>query len=238
MDADHLREEFDRLANTAFETLELRRYLASPLTWAGHHARLALLRDYLVPTNRDCWAYVMGAAPLDVKRVIWQHEQEELIYDPRLGAPHAPTHEDRPDRAPGASPAADAVVPPPGVLVAMYARRQFAKDSPWLAGLAASHILERINDPTVVRGGGLVQRKVRQMLEDLGVSPEQVPARYRVHADADVEHGRLVWSVFERYVRDAATYELALEGARFGLACFRVYAGAVGDLMAQAAPTS
>ncbi|HLH26896.1 MAG TPA: hypothetical protein VK066_30585 [Chloroflexota bacterium] len=235
MDASALRQEIDQLCNDLFDTVELRRYFARPLTWPAERTRMAMLRRYFVPTNRDCWAYVMGGAPLDVKRAIWEHEQDELIFDPRLGAAHVDA-----DRAPGgASPgpsARDAAIEaPPGVRVATFARVEYARHSPWLAGLAASHVLERINDPSVIQGPALVQRQVNHLIEDLGVPPDQIPPRLRVHLDADVEHARSIWGVFEQYVRDAASYAEALAGARMGLDCFRVYAGAVGDLMVSAA---
>ena len=79
MDANGLRQEIDQLCNDVFDTLELRRYFARPLTGPGERVRIAMLRRYFVPTNRDCWAYVMGGAPIGVKRVIWQHEKDELI---------------------------------------------------------------------------------------------------------------------------------------------------------------
>ena len=43
--------------------------------------------------RRDCWAAVSCKAPLDVKRAIWEHEKDELIYDPRMGKAHV-TEED------------------------------------------------------------------------------------------------------------------------------------------------
>ena len=235
MDAGGLRQEIDQLCNALYDTLEMRRYFARPLTWPGERVRMTMLRRYFVPTNRDCWAYVMGGAPLDVKRAIWQHEQDELIFDPRLGAAHVDA-----DRAPGSTVTGsnapwDAIEAAPGVRVAMFARVEYARHSPWLAGLAASHILERINDPTVIQGPALVQRQVNHLMEDLGVPPDEIPARLRVHLDADVDHARLIWGVFEQHVRDAVSYAEALDGARMGLSCFRVYAGAVGDLMASAA---
>jgi hypothetical protein len=177
----------------------------------------------------------MGSAPLDVKRAIWQHEQDELIFDPRLGAAHVDADGAPGSAATGLNALGDAIEAPPGVRVAMFARVEYARHSPWLAGLAASHILERINDPTVIQGPALVQRQVNHLMEDLGVPPDEIPARLRVHLDADVDHARSIWSVFEQHVRDAASYAEALEGARMGLSCFRVYAGAVGDLMASAA---
>jgi len=234
MQAEQLRAELNQMCNDVFETLELQRYFASPLTWPGHRAKSAMMRRYFVPTNRHCWAHVMGNAPIDVKQVIWKHEEDELIFDPRLNGPHVSSDDERPERgsADGAEP--EAIEPPSGVLIAMFARVQYAKNSPWLAGLAASHIMERINDPTVINGPALVQRGVDQMIKDLKVAPDQIHAGARVHLDADIEHATLTWSAFERHVRDDATRAQAIEGARFGLDCFRVYASAVGDLMAKA----
>src|SRR5437762_4976166 len=130
MDANRLRQDLVQLSNAAFDTLELRRYFARPLTWPGERVRMAMLRRYFVPTNRDCWAYVMGGAPIDVKRVIWQHEEDELIFDPRLGAAHVDA-----DGAPGGArpdpPALDdALAAPPGMRVAMFARVEYARHSP------------------------------------------------------------------------------------------------------------
>ena len=235
MDANRLRQDIVQLSNAIFDTLELRRYFARPLTWPGERVRMAMLRRYFVPTNRDCWAYVMGGAPIDVKRVIWQHEKDELILDPRLGAAHVDAGGALPGGASSPTEVGDEIEAPPGVRVAMFARVAYARHSPWLAGLAASHILERINDPTVIQGPALVQRQVTHLIEDLGVAPDEIPARLRVHLDADIAHAASIWGVFERYVRDAASYAQALEGARLGLDCFRVYAGAVGDLMASTA---
>ena len=236
MYADRLREALNRMSNEVYDTLELRRYFASPLTRPGSEVRNAMMRHYFVPTNRDCWAYVMGGAPIDVKQVIWKHEQDELIFDPRLGAAHVAADGDRPDRERPDAVVPEGIEPPSGVVVAMFARRQFAKDSHWLPGIAASHIMERMNDPTVVKDGALVQRGVRQLREDLHVPEEQLPANARVHQDADVEHAGMLWGVFERHVRGEDTYRQAMYGAKFGLDCFRVYAGAVGDLMASVAP--
>ena len=34
---------------------------------------------YYVQNRRDCWGYVQGSAPLDVKRIVWEHEEDELV---------------------------------------------------------------------------------------------------------------------------------------------------------------
>jgi hypothetical protein len=231
--ARRLREELDRMCNDVFDTPELQRYFPRPLTWPAHRVKSTLMQRYFVPTNRDCWAYAMAAAPMDVKAIIWKHEEEELIHDPSLGGPHVPVEADRPDREHSFAEPPEGVEVPPGAVVALYARRQFAKDSSWLAGLASIHVIERTNDPTVIQGPALAQRGINQLLEDLHVPWEQVSAQSRVHVDADIEHSALTWRAFERYVRDEVTYAQAFHGATMGLSFLRTYAGAVGELMAR-----
>jgi Bacterial extracellular solute-binding protein len=49
------------------------------------------------------------------------------------------------------------------------------------------------------------------------------------------EHSGLIWAVFEKYVKDEATCRQVVNDARESLECFRVYAGGVGEAMANAA---
>jgi hypothetical protein len=226
------QQELDRMANEVFETPELKRYFSSPLTWAGYHVKRAMWSRYANPTHRDCWAYVMGAAPIDVKQVIWRHEKDELIFDERLGRAHVAwdkEEEEEKSRDKGFE------VPeaPPGVRVACWGRVHIAKNSPWLEGLAASHIIERLNNPKVVKEGlTLSRRGVNQVMNDLKVPFDELSPSARVHLDADEEHSALTWSVFERHVKGEEVFSQSIRGAKRSLDCFRVYADAVGNLMA------
>lgn len=225
------RADFDKMSNEVFETPELKRYFASPLTWAGDRIHSGMIRHYFVPNRRDCWAYVMAAAPIDVKQVIWHHEEDELIPDRTpIGLAHGSRDRDS-QEVRGDQDKPEIL---PGVKVACYAWILIAKDHPWLEGLAASHILARINDPTVIKGPALAQRGMNQRVKDLGVKIEELPPSARVHLEADTVHTNLTWSPFERYVTDEGTYGQAIRGARESLECFRVYAGSVGDAMAAA----
>ena len=40
---------------------------------------------HYVSNRRDCWGFVAGASPLSVKRLIWEHEGEELMGDKAAG---------------------------------------------------------------------------------------------------------------------------------------------------------
>ena len=67
---------------------------------------------YYGANRRDCWAFVSGKAPLDVKRAIWEHEKDELIHDARMGRAHV-TEQDLRER--------DESLLVPGAKAAFYA---------------------------------------------------------------------------------------------------------------------
>jgi hypothetical protein len=43
---------------------------------------------HYIKSRRDCWGAAAVKAPLDVKRAIWEHEKDELIFDKRMGSAH------------------------------------------------------------------------------------------------------------------------------------------------------
>ncbi|MBM2806509.1 MAG: hypothetical protein HW419_4402, partial [Deltaproteobacteria bacterium] len=150
-------KQLDVMVNQWYETPEIRRLLAVPLT----PARLAfrqLHMNFFSNNRRDCWAAVSCKAPLDVKRAIWEHEKDELIYDPRMGKAHV-TEEDL-----GNNKESDMI---PGARAAFYAWLHCAQEKPWLEGLACSHILERRNNDQIVKGGTLTQRLVQRQEVEL-----------------------------------------------------------------------
>ena len=75
------------MVNDQFDSVEFKAFLDLPLTM--ERGRFYVVQNALYTSNRrDCWGYVQGGAPLDVKRVIWEHESDELINDPRAGMDH------------------------------------------------------------------------------------------------------------------------------------------------------
>ena len=74
----NLLNTLDQMVNDQFESVEFKNFLAVPLTL--ERGRFYVVQSALYTSNRrDCWAYVQGGAPLEVKRVIWEHESDELI---------------------------------------------------------------------------------------------------------------------------------------------------------------
>ncbi len=216
-------QKLDQMVNHWYETPEIKRMLSVPLT----PARLAFRRLHMTffgNNRRDCWAAVACSAPLDVKRAIWEHEKDELIYDPRMGKAHV-TEEDL-----GANKESDLL---PGARAAFYAWLYCAREKPWLEGLACSHILERRNNDRIVRGGTLTQRLVRRQELELGIKKEHQDIGTQVHLIADVDHSALLDEVFRRYVIDDFAAQQVLRGAEESLAIERCFHGAVATAMAE-----
>lgn len=226
-----LNAELDEMANRQFETPEFRDLLALPLTLA--RARLlAINMAHYVRNRRDCWGYVQGAAPLDVKRLIWEHESDELINDPRAGMDHY-TLATKEARVLGLTPEDIAHAEPiPGATACYYAWIHIAMTRPWLEAVTASSVLERRNSGAVVRGGGLSYRIRRKMIEELGI-PEDQLINQSVHVQADLAHATLLDTVLERYVHTPEARAAVLRGARESFTIDRAYRGALAQALAR-----
>ncbi|HEX2226430.1 MAG TPA: hypothetical protein VHM64_04770 [Candidatus Binatia bacterium] len=218
-----LTQHLDAMVNQWYETAEIRRMLTVPLT----PARLAFRHVHMTffsNNRRDCWAAVSSKAPLDVKRAIWEHEKDELIFDPRMGKAHV-TEEDL-----GSAKESDMI---PGARAAFYAWIYCATAKPWLEALACSHILERRNNEQIVKGGTLTQRLVKRQELELGIKRADQDIGTQVHLVADVEHSDLLEEVFRRYVVDDSTAQQVLRGAEESLAIERCFHGAIATAMAE-----
>jgi pyrroloquinoline quinone (PQQ) biosynthesis protein C len=216
-----IRPEIDEMVNRQFDTREFMRLFAVPLT----AQRVEVYQNHMIyyaNNRRDCWAMVMGKAPLDVKRAIWEHEKDELIHDERMGRAHVIEADlessDESQLAPGAK-------------AAFYAWLYCAREKPWLEGLVYSHILERRNNNAIVRGGGLVERWKRKQRLELGAAKAERDFQTEVHAVADEDHSNIFEPIFQRYVVDAASAKAVLNATRDGLLIDRALRGALADAM-------
>src|ERR1043166_123197 len=222
---EKLTNEMNELSNRVYETPEFKSLDEVKLTTerARFYAAHAV---YFNMNRRDCWGPVQGAVPWEVKRVIWKHEEDELISDPRGGADHRSLLF-REAEALGLSRAeVEKLDLNPGVLTAFYAWLYVAKNTPWLSALAASHILERRNDTTVVKCATSAMRRKKKFVEDLGIK-EDLLISTNVHTVADVDHTKMMEHVFEKYVTTEESFDLALSGARDSLAIERGYKAAL-----------
>jgi hypothetical protein len=224
-----LIDELNRLANAQFASPEFRHLLAIPFTPARarcYAVHLARYQDH----RRDCWAYVQGAAPLPVKRMIWAHESEELINDPRADTDHS-TLAAREAETLGLTPEEFAqyeIVP--GATAAFYAWVHLSKDRPWLEAFTVSSMLERRNDDSVVEGGGLSHRMGHKIAQDLGLPLERLK-NSTVHMAADMEHARMLERVAEAYATTDEARNAMLRAARDTYVVDRAFRGAIAEAL-------
>lgn len=224
-----LLSELDELSNRIYETPEFVRFDNVRLTKARAKFYMAHA-VYFNLNRRDCWGYVLGAAPWSVKRMIWQHEEDELINDPRGDADHQSLLITE-ARALGLTrnevETFDLI---PGVRAAFYAWLFIAKNQPWLEGLAASHILERRNDTSVVKCPTSPARRKKKMIEEVGIRAEDLVST-NVHTVADVDHTKMIESAFRQHVQDEFSFKQVLSGAKESLTVERSYRASLAHAM-------
>ena len=228
---DTLEAEINAMANQQFESPEFRAFFDPRLTMA--RARLiAINMGHYVMNRRDCWGFVQGAAPLDVKRLVWEHEQEELVFDPRAGMDHY-TLTTKEAKVLGLTPedfqTTRAVA---GAQASFWGWIHIAKSRPWLEAIAASCVLEIRNSGAVIKGGGASYRLRKKMVEELGI-PEAELINQSVHVEADVAHATILRQVMDRYATTEEARAAILRGARDSFIVDRAFRGAVGYALAE-----
>jgi hypothetical protein len=217
-----IRPTIDEMVNRQFDTPEFKKLFAVRLTprlievYQNH-------MTFYANNRRDCWSFVAGKAPLDVKRAIWLHEKDELIHDDRMGRAHV-TEQDLQ--------AGDESLLAPAAKAAFYAWLYCAREKPWLEGLVYSHILERRNNSAIVKGGGLVERWKRKQRAELGAKEAEKDFQTEVHAVADEDHSDIFEPIFTRYVDSETAAQAMLAATRDGLLIDRALRGALADAMA------
>ena len=216
-----IRPTIDEMVNRQFDTAEFKKLFAVRLT----PRRVEVYQNHMTfyaNNRRDCWSFVAGKAPLDVKRAIWLHEKDELIHDDRMGRAHV-TEQDLQ--------AGDESLLAPAAKAAFYAWLYCAREKPWLEGLVYSHILERRNNSAIVKGGGLVERWKRKQRAELGAKEAEKDFQTEVHAVADEDHSDIFEPIFTRYVDSETAAQAMLVVTRDGLLIDRALRGALADAM-------
>lgn len=216
------RAEIDETLNRHFDTPEYRKLFAVRLT-PERQRIMDLHYPHYIKSRRDCWAAAQVKAPLDVKRAIWEHEKDELIYDERLGAAHL-TDQDM-------AAAVDASQLLPAARACLYAWLFLATTRSWIETLMVNHVTERKNNPEIVKGGGFTQRMAMKKVADLGGAIETLDANTRVHMVADIDHSNLFEPIFHRYVIDEATARAVVAAAMESLVIDRAYRGVLATAM-------
>ncbi len=223
-------DELVRMVNAQFDSPPFRRLLA--LGFSQKRAQeYSIQMVFYVKNRRDCWGYVQGAAPLEVKRLIWEHEQDELIGNKTLGKVDHITLAVQEGEILGLSAAAFDETPVlEGAVACFYSWLHLAQ-RPWLEALAASAVLEMRNSGELIRGGAL-SRRIGEMLErDLGI-PMKKQINNAEHVLMDVAHAHLLYRVAKIYATTETARNAIVKGAEESLLIDRVYRGHLADMLA------
>jgi pyrroloquinoline quinone (PQQ) biosynthesis protein C len=223
-------QELVRLCNEQYNSEPFRRLLGMKFTKerAQHYS---IQMAFYVQNRRDGWGYVQGSVPLDIKKLIWQHEEDELIGQKALGKVDHITLAVKEGEVFGLR--AEAFERTPrleGGEVCFSAWIRLAQQ-PWLEAIAASAILEMRNSGELIEGGALSSRIGALFERDLGV-PMKKQVNNAEHVEMDVEHAHLLMQVARKYAATEPARRAILRGARESLMIDRVYRGHLADMLA------
>ena len=226
---DTMWRELVRLCNEQFETAPFKRLLRAKFT-RERAQQYSIQMAHYVKNRRDCWGYVQGSAPLEVKKLIWRHEEDELIGRKDAGKMDHITLAVKEGEVLGlAAEAFDRTAGLEGGAVCFSAWIRLAQ-APWLEAIAGSAILEMRNSSELIRGGSL-SRRIGEIFErDLGI-PMKKQINNAEHVVMDVEHAHLLMQVARRYATTEADRQAILRGARASLLIDRVYRGHLADMV-------
>jgi pyrroloquinoline quinone (PQQ) biosynthesis protein C len=222
-------EELVWLCNAQFDSAQFKRLLGLKFTKerAQHYS---IQMAYYVQNRRDCWGYVQGSAPLDVKQLIWRHEEDELIGQKAQGKVDHITLAVKEGEILGLSPKEFANARRlEGGEVCFSAWIHLSQRS-WLEAIAASAILEMRNSSELISAGSLSRRIGAIFERDLGI-PMKKQVNNAEHVVMDVEHAHLLMQVARKYGTTESARRDILHGAKESLMIDRVYRGHLADML-------
>jgi hypothetical protein len=167
---------------------------------------------------------------LDVKRWIWEHEEDELIGKKSEGKDDHITLRVKEGAVLGLS--AEAFEDTPvleGGIACFYSWLHLAQ-RPWLEAIASSAILEIRNSAELINGGSLSRRIGEKFERELGI-PMKKQINNAEHVVMDVEHAHLLMRVARTYATREADRNAIIKGARESLIIDRVYRGHLADML-------
>jgi pyrroloquinoline quinone (PQQ) biosynthesis protein C len=226
---DAMWNELVEMCNAQFESAQFARMLGTKFTKARAQ-QYSIQMAYYVQNRRDCWGYVQGSAPLDVKQLVWRHEEDELIGRKALGKIDHITLAVKEGEVFGLSAEAfERTARLEGGEVCFSAWIRLSQRS-WLEAMAASAILEMRNSGELIQGGSLSRRIAEIFQRDLGI-PMKQQINNAEHVVMDVEHAHLLMQVARKYATTESARKAILSGARESLMIDRVYRGHLADML-------
>ncbi|HEV8726146.1 MAG TPA: iron-containing redox enzyme family protein [Candidatus Binatia bacterium] len=223
-------EELVRLCNAQFNTPPFRRLLGATFT-EERAQQYSIQMAYYVQNRRDCWGYVQGSAPFEIKKLIWRHEEDELIGRKNEGKIDHMTLAIKEGEVFGlCADAFEHTARLEGGEVCFSAWIRLAQRS-WLEAIAGSAILEMRNSGELIKGGSLSRRIAELFERDLGI-PMKQQINNAEHVVMDVEHAHLLMQVACNYANTESARRAILRGAEESLMIDRVYRGHLADMLA------
>ncbi|HEY6198284.1 MAG TPA: iron-containing redox enzyme family protein [Candidatus Binatia bacterium] len=231
IDSGELSKTIRRMANDHHSTPEVQYLFETRFT--PERAKVWTINQaHFVRNRRDCWALAMGQAPLDVKREIWLHEQDELIGDARAGGEDHFTLTTKEAALLGVSAEEMARSEPhPFVAAALEAWLHLGKQS-WLESFCAVSMVEAINSNAIIATGGFSSRSRDRLVTDLGLAKESLTNR-NVHVEADQEHALVLDKVLSRHVKTERERDTVMAALRKTLIIDRAYRAGLAFAMNQ-----
>jgi hypothetical protein len=229
-DLDAFIAEVRTRANGQYRTPQNNRLFAVPLTL--ERARVWSLQNALWTLNRrDCWAFAQAHAPMGVKKLIWEHEEDELQGNKARGVENHFALQVRQSETIGMTEAdfRDAKMSP-GLMTCAYAWVHLVKDSHWLKSVAACAALEVSNSSDWVEGGGMSYRRGMRFEKDLGI-PFHKQVNAKEHTEVDIEHAHMLIRIAREYAPTEAELDIMMEGVVETWAIETVWKGQLAELM-------
>jgi Iron-containing redox enzyme len=225
-----LEETLVDLAIAQHKSEAFQRLFAAKFTKKG--AQIYFLQHSLFNLNRrDCWGYVQGAAPMAVKRMVWDHEQGELAGDKDRGVADHYTLAVKQGASFGLTPDDFYNEQPLDVSFACFqAWLNVAKSCHWLEAAAASACLELDNAEDVIPTGCISRRIGEKLRDELGI-PMRKQYSNAEHVEADVEHGKLIIDLARMYGDTQEGRDLIVSGTKKSFAIERAFRGFTATLI-------
>jgi pyrroloquinoline quinone (PQQ) biosynthesis protein C len=214
-----LQAKLDQLCRESIDEARRMQMRDFPLTPA--RGRLIALQRALFNRNRrDCWGAVQCSSPIEVKRVVWQHEQEELIQDPRCGSDHYSLHVRRCMALGLTREEIENGAPLPSSRAAFYAWLYVARTKPWLQALSSSSILER--QANMMSALGEIRQNTQRWIKELGLTEREMEVQ-TANENADGDHSDMMAGIFDKYATTPELQALVVQGARESLEINRTF---------------
>lgn len=222
--------EVTRRATAQFSSPQYQKLLTMPLTM--ERAQIYTLQKTLWTLNRrDCWAFAQALAPMDVKKMIWAHEEDELSGNKeRNMGDHYSLQVKSAELIGLTMDDFRNTKMRPETRTCLYAWWHLAKNSPWQKSAAASIALEVSNASEWVNGGGMSYRMGKRFEQDLGV-PFEKNINAKEHAEVDVDHAHMLLQIARRPGTTQADLDLLLEGLSESWELERTWKGLLADMM-------